>query len=166
MIRTAILAINDEGASSPRVIETVATIRRLLEKGPFVEVDYQLVPDEQSLIRSKLRVLTDNDKNDLILTTGGTGLLTKERAPEATKEVIEREVPGLAEYMRIVGMKNNSRSILFRGVCGIRRNTLIVNLPGGPKGVYDSLRSILPSLPPAIDYIIGNVGSVPGEWRE
>ena len=166
MIRTVILAINDDGVGSERVIETVATIRRLLDKGPFVEVDYQIVPDEQAIIRSKLRMLTDSDKNDLVLTTGGTGLLMKERAPEATKEVIEREVPGLAEYMRVVGMKNNPRSILFRGVCGIRRQTLIVNLPGGPAGVYDSLRSILPSLPPAIDYILGNVGSLPGEWRE
>lgn len=166
MIRTVILAINDAGATDPRVIETVATIRRLLDKGPFVEVDYQIVPDEQAVIRARLRLLTENDTNDLVLTTGGTGLLSKERAPEATKEVIEREIPGLAEYMRVVGMKNSPRSILFRGVCGVRRQTMIVNLPGGPKGVFDSLRSIMPSLPPAIDYIRGDIGSLPGEWRE
>jgi molybdopterin adenylyltransferase len=166
MIRTAIVAINDEGAHSPRVITTVAEIRRLLTKGPFVEVDYLVVPDEQAVIRSRLRIIADTDAADLVLTTGGTGMLMKERAPEATKEVIEREVPGLAEYMRAVGMQQSERSILFRGVCGMRRNTLIVNLPGGPKGVSDSLQAILPSLSPAINYMRGHSRDVTKTWVE
>jgi len=166
MIRTAILAVNDEGPNTPRVVATVEEIRRLLLTGPFVEVDYQVVPDEQAVIRSRLRIMSDSDTIDLILTTGGTGLTAKERAPEATKEVIEREVPGLAEYMRAVGMQNSPRSILFRGVCGVRRNTMIVNLPGGPKGVLDSLSSILETLPPAVDYVTGQNRSIPQEWQE
>ncbi len=160
MIRTTILAINDEGPSSERVISTIAEIRRILSQGPFIEVDYQIVNDEQSVIRSKLRMLSDTGNSDLLLTTGGTGMLMKERAPEATKEVIEREVPGLAEYMRIVGMRHSPRSVLFRGVCGIRKTTLIINLPGGPKGVNDSLTAILPSIPPAIDYLMGHVRNI------
>ena len=166
MIRTAILAVNDEGPNTPRVVATVEEIRRLLLTGPFVEVDYQVIPDEQAVIRSRLRIMSDSDTIDLILTTGGTGLTAKERAPEATKEVIEREVPGLAEYMRAVGMQNSPRSILFRGVCGVRRNTMIVNLPGGPKGVLDSLSSILETLPPAVDYVTGQNRSIPQEWQE
>ena len=160
------IAVNDGGANDPRVVSTVEELRKLLLRGPFVEVDYQVVPDEQAVIRSRLRMLADRDGIDLILTTGGTGLSAKERTPEATKEVIEREVPGLAEYMRVVGMNNSPRSILFRGVCGVRRNTLIVNLPGGPKGLVDSLSSILETLPPAVDYVTGQGRSIPQEWQE
>ena len=166
MIRTAIIAVNDAGEKDSRVIATVDIIRKLLSGGSYHEVEYLVIPDEQALIRSKLRVMSDQDGIDLILTTGGTGLTNKERTPEATKEVIEREVPGLAEYMRVVGMRNSPRSVLFRGVCGVRRNTLIVNLPGGPKGVTDSLSAILETLPPAVDYVTGQSRSVALEWQE
>lgn len=166
MIRTVIMAVNDDGPTSARVAATVGVIRELLSQGPFLEADYLVVPDEQAVIRSKLRMLSDKDVVDLVLTTGGTGMLQKERTPEATREVIEREVPGLAEYMRIVGMRQSPRSILFRGICGIRRKTLIVNLPGGPKGVRDSLSAILPSLPPAMSYVSGHITDVSQSWVE
>ena len=166
MIRTVLMAVNDDGPNSERVLDTVAVIRKLLTKGPFLEADYLVVPDEQAVIRSKLRMFSDRDTVDLILTTGGTGMLQKERTPEATREVIEREVPGLAEFMRIVGMRQSPRSILFRGICGIRRKTLIVNLPGGPKGASDSLAAILPSLPPAMSYVSGHITDVSEMWVE
>ena len=156
MIRTVILAVNDAGAGDERVVATLEVIRSLLRKGPFVEVDFTVIPDEQALIRSKLRVLSDKDGADLVLTTGGANLSQKERTPDATREVIEREVPGLAEVMRLAGMRNSPRSALFRGVCGVRRQTLIVNLPGGPNGVKDSLAVILDSLPPAVELITSN----------
>ncbi len=156
MIRTVILAVNDAGAGDERVVATLEVIRSLLRKGPFVEVDFTVIPDEQALIRSKLRVLSDKDGADLVLTTGGANLSQKERMPDATREVIEREVPGLAEVMRLAGMRNSPRSALFRGVCGVRRQTLIVNLPGGPNGVKDSLAVILDSLPPAVELITSN----------
>ena len=156
MIRTVILAVNDAGAGDERVVATLKVLRELLLTGPFVEVDFMVIPDEQALIRSRLRLLTDKDGADLVLTTGGANLSLKERTPDATREVIEREVPGLAEIMRSAGLRNSPRSALFRGVCGVRRQTLIVNLPGGPNGVKDSLAAVIDSLPPAVEYITGN----------
>jgi molybdopterin adenylyltransferase len=166
MIRTAILAVNDEGPSSPRLQQSIEVIRKILKEGPFIEVDYQVVPDEQAVIRSRLRILSEGDTVDLVLTTGGTGLTSKERTPDATRDVIEREIPGIAEYMRMMGTRNSPRSLLFRGICGSRRKTLIVNLPGGPRGITDSLLAILEVLPPAVDYVTGQFRSVPKEWQE
>ncbi|HEV2126455.1 MAG TPA: MogA/MoaB family molybdenum cofactor biosynthesis protein [Chloroflexota bacterium] len=160
VIRTVILTVNDGSASDERVVATLEAIRELLLKGPFVETNFMVIPDEQALIRAKLRILSDKGGADLILTTGGANLSQKERTPDATREVIEREVPGLAEVMRIAGMRNSPRSALFRGVCGVRRQTLIVNLPGGPNGLRDSLAAILESLPPAVEYITGQSRSV------
>ncbi|MGL4610177.1 MAG: MogA/MoaB family molybdenum cofactor biosynthesis protein [Trueperaceae bacterium] len=142
MIRTAILAVNDRGATAERVVSTVEKMRVLLMQGPFQEVDFQVVPDEQSLIRSRLRILSERPDVDLVLTTGGTGLSFKERTPEATKEVIERDIPGIPEMIRLAGFGNSYKAAMFRGVCGIRRKCLIVNLPGGPKGVEDTLKAI------------------------
>jgi molybdenum cofactor synthesis domain-containing protein len=142
MIRTSIVAVNDQGAGSERVVATVTAMRNLLKQGPFQEVDYHVVPDEQALIRAKLRILSDRDDIDLILTTGGTGLFFKERTPEATREIIEREIPGIPEMIRVSGSENSHKAAMFRGVAGTRRKTLIVNLPGGPKGVEDSLKAI------------------------
>jgi molybdopterin adenylyltransferase len=142
MIRTSIVAVNDQGASSERVVATVTAMRNLLKQGPFQEVDYHVVPDEQALIRAKLRILSDRDDIDLILTTGGTGLFIKERTPEATREIIEREIPGIPELIRVAGGENSHKAAMFRGVAGTRRRTLIINLPGGPKGVEDSLKVI------------------------
>lgn len=151
MIRTAILTVDqDAGENAP-----VQEIRRLLAQGPFTEVDYQSVPAEQAVIRAKLRLWADGDRVDLILTSGGVGLALRDRTPEATKDVIEREVPGLAELMRLMGMHNNRSAALFRAVCGVRRQTLIVNLPSSPKDAAEALEAILGVLPEAIDLITG-----------
>ncbi|HHO55920.1 MAG TPA: MogA/MoaB family molybdenum cofactor biosynthesis protein [Trueperaceae bacterium] len=161
MIRTVILAVNDEGLESQRVKESILEIRKLLNPEYFFEAEVLTVSDQQALIRSMLRKLSEQNNVDLILTTGGTGMMIKERAPEATKEVIEREVPGLAEYMRIVGMRHSPRSLLFRGVAGVRHRTLIVNLPGGPKGVKDSLGAIIPAIIPAVEYLLEHKQVIP-----
>ncbi|HEX7021423.1 MAG TPA: MogA/MoaB family molybdenum cofactor biosynthesis protein [Trueperaceae bacterium] len=166
MIRTAILTVSDRGASGERVDTSVQEIRTLLQKGPFAEVDYQVVPDEQAMIRSKLRVWADGEGVDLILTTGGTGLALRDRTPEATREVIERDIPGMAELMRLAGMKKNRKAALSRGVCGVRRSTLIVNLPGSPKGAHESLEAILGILPHAVDTITGQKKSAPEDWHQ
>jgi len=165
MIRVAILTVSDKGARGERIDTSVAEVRQLLQQGPFAEVDYQVVPDEQALIRAKLRIWADGEGVDLILTSGGTGLALRDRTPEATREVIEREVPGLAERMRYVGMQHNLLAALSRGVCGVRRQTLIVNLPGSPKGARESLEAILGILPHAVDTITGG-RSAPEAWHQ
>lgn len=166
MIRTAILTVSDSGARGERVDTSVGEIRALLSGGPFTEVDYLVVPDEQAIIRSKLRIWAEGEGIDLILTTGGTGLALRDRTPEATLEVIERPIPGLAELMRWVGMQQNRKAALSRAVCGTRRNTLIINLPGSPRGARESLESILDVLPHAIDTITGAKRSAPEEWHQ
>jgi molybdenum cofactor synthesis domain-containing protein len=153
MIRTALLTVDDQDAGEEGA--PVREVRRLLAQGPFTEVDYQRVPAEQAVIRAKLRLWADGDRVDLVLTSGGTGLALRDRTPEATRDVIEREVPGLAELMRLIGMHNDRLAALSRATCGVRRGTLIVNLPETSKSVADALEAILGVLPQAIDAIAG-----------
>jgi molybdopterin adenylyltransferase len=152
MIRTAILTVSDRSAAGRREDLSVQALREVLAQGPFVEVDYQVVPDEQAIIRSKLRILTEGGV-DLVLTTGGTGLALRDRTPEATLEVVERTVPGLAEAMRAAGARDDPRAWLSRAVVGVRRSTMVVNLPGSPAGARASLAAIAGVLPHAIDVV-------------
>ena len=165
MVRTAILTVSDAVAAGKREDGSAQAIRQVLKTGPFVEVDYQVVPDEQALIRARLRLWADQDGIDLVLTTGGTGLSRKDRTPEATEEVIERRVPGLAELMRAAGAARNKAAALSRGVAGVRRQTLIVNLPGKPEAAAESLAAVLETLPHAVDVIRGEPRAAPGSWH-
>jgi molybdopterin adenylyltransferase len=160
MIRTAILTVSDRSAAGQREDRSVQALREVLSEGPFVEVEYQVVPDEQAIIRSKLRILTEGGI-DLVLTTGGTGLALRDRTPEATLEVVERVVPGLAEAMRAGGARDDARAWLSRGVVGVRKSTLVVNLPGSPAGARASLAAIARVLPHAVDVLQGRGGSGP-----
>ena len=165
MVRTAILTVSDKGAAGLREDGSAQAIRQVLKTGPFVEVDYQVVPDEQALIRAKLCLWCEQDGVDLVLTTGGTGLSRKDRTPEATEEVIDRLVPGIAETMRAAGSAKNPNAILSRGLAGVRRSTLIVNLPGSPTGAAESLQAVLATLPHAVDVIHGEVVNAPSDWH-
>ena len=171
MIRTAILTVSDRSAAGRREDRSVQALREVLATGPFVEVDYQVVADEQAIIRSKLRLLTEGEGVDLVLTTGGTGLALRDRTPEATLEVVERSVPGLAEAMRAAGAREDPRASLSRGVVGVRRATLVVNLPGSPAGARASLAAIAGVLPHAVDVVQGRSGSgdrppaAPDDWH-
>ncbi len=121
----------------------------------FEQVYRDIVPDEKQLISAKLREWCDGAEVDVVLTTGGTGLGPRDVTPEATREVIDIEVPGIAEAVRIESLKNTPFAMLSRAVCGVRSGALILNLPGSPKGVSECLEVAIPALPHALEMIKG-----------
>lgn len=160
MVRTAILSVNsslpNERATRGERDGVVQALRQVLKDGPFVEVDYQQVPDEQALIRAKLRVWCDQGNIDLVLTTGGIGLGQRDRTPEATAEVIERQVPGLPEALRAALLDAQPLAALYRALAGVRRGTLIVNLPGTPESASKGLAAVVTALAFAVEEIRGD----------
>ena len=165
MIRTAILTVSDKGAAGQREDTSAEHIRALLTDG-FSETDYRVIPDEPGQIEGQLEAWADSGDIDLILTTGGTGLAPRDRTPEATRAVLDFEVPGLAEVMRAEGVKKNPKAALSRGLVGARKETLIVNLPGSPKGAQESLAAILEVIPHAIDTLKAEKENAPEDWHQ
>jgi molybdenum cofactor synthesis domain-containing protein len=152
-ITAAVLTISDKGAVGERVDEGGPAVCELL-RGIGAEVLYtEIIPDEKELI--KARLIEMSQKVDLVITTGGTGLSPRDVTPEATLEVIDKEVPGIGETMRAEGLKATRRSMLSRATAGIRGRALIVNLPGSVKAVRENLSVILDVLPHAIEKIKG-----------
>jgi len=117
---------------------------------------YEILPDEKTAIIGVLNRLSDSGDIDLIITTGGTGVAPRDVTPEATAEVIERELPGMAEAMRAESLKKTPHAMLSRAIAGIRNQTLIVNLPGSPRAARENLSVLLPALPHAIEKIKGD----------
>ena len=155
MITVAVLTLSDKGSRGERDDTSGPAIAGIL--GEVAEVrHYDILPDERALIRDRL--LHYVGKVDLILTTGGTGLSPRDVTPEATLDVIEREIPGIAEAMRMEGLKKTNRSMLSRAVAGVRGSTLIINLPGSPKAVKENLGVILDVIPHAVEKIKGDTG--------
>ncbi|WP_338825943.1 Molybdopterin adenylyltransferase [Moorella thermoacetica] len=157
MIRVAILTASDKGSRGEREDKSAAIIREMVADLGEV-VAYAVVPDERQLLAAKLREFCDEVGADLILTTGGTGFGPRDVTPEATRDVIDREVPGLPEAMRAAGLKVTPQAMLSRAIAGIRGKTLIVNLPGSPKGVRENLAAILPALPHGLAILKGEAG--------
>ena len=131
----------------------VALLREWLAT-PF-EVDYKVIPDERDLIASELRRMADDEQCCLVVTTGGTGPAVRDVTPEATRDVIKKELPGFGELMRATSLKFVPTAILSRQTAGIRGSTLIVNLPGRPKAIRENLEAVFPAIPYCIDLIGG-----------
>lgn len=158
MYKAAIVTASDKGAAGQREDTSGALIRTMLEENGCQVVSYTLLPDDRAQIADCLRRLCDNGGTDLILTTGGTGFSPHDWTPEATLDVIERAVPGIPEAMRRASMEITPRAMLSRAVAGIRRRTLIINLPGSPKAVRENLSCILPVLAHGLDVLAGSSG--------
>ena len=142
--------------SGPLIKELVSPLGKTAE--------YILVPDEKVEIEEALIYLCDDVKADVVLTTGGTGFAPRDITPEATKAIIEREAPGIAEAIRIKSLQITPKAMLSRAVSGIRGKSLIVNLPGSPKAVRESLEFILPVLPHAVEVLSGDTQSCGGNY--
>lgn len=155
MYKVAILTISDKCTKGQREDKSGRIVQDLVKNLPGEVIKYELIPDEPEMIKEKLIDYSDNLRVDLVLTNGGTGFTPRDFTPEATKEVIEREVPGIPEAMRTLCLKYTKRAMLSRAVAGIRGKTLIVNLPGSSRGAKESLEAILEGLPHGLDMIAG-----------
>ncbi|WP_333653242.1 MogA/MoaB family molybdenum cofactor biosynthesis protein [Dissulfurispira sp.] len=153
MITIAVLTLSDKGAKGEREDKSGPAIADML-KGLGEVKYYDILPDERDLI--KQRLLEYVNEVDLILTTGGTGLSPRDVTPEATIDVIEREIPGIAETMRMESLKKTNRAMLSRAVAGVKGQTLIINLPGSPTAVRENLEVIIDVIPHAIEKIKGD----------
>lgn len=159
--KIAIVTVSDRGARGERVDESGPAIREMA--GSLGDVtESMIVSDDPDGLKEVLIHLCDREKVHLILTTGGTGLSPRDNTPESTLAVIEREVPGLAEAMRMESLKKTNRAMLSRAVAGVRHQTLIVNLPGSVKAVRECLAVILPVLPHGLEILTGRGGDCAG----
>lgn len=155
-LNIGILTLSDKGAIGEREDKSSEIIKDMVKVINGKVVKYEILPDELDEIKAKLTEWSEPCENlDIIFTTGGTGFSKRDITPEATLAVIQRQVPGLSEAMRMEGYKHNPRALLSRGVSGIRNNTLIVNLPGSIKGVKESLEAILDVIPHGIEILKG-----------
>jgi molybdopterin adenylyltransferase len=158
MLRAKILVLSDLATQGQREDRSGPAVRDVLQSHGWQVTALELLPDEFEQIRNRLEAWTNSDDCDAVFTSGGTGLSPRDVTPEATRSVIEREVPGLAELMRAEGTKSTPLAALSRAVVGVRKRKLIVNLPGSPRGACESLESIIKILPHAIDQIQGRTG--------
>lgn len=158
MINAAVLTISDKGSRGERVDSSGEYIVAALRKQGMTVDRYEVVPDELGTIVATLKQWADDGHTDLIFTTGGTGLAPRDVTPEATLQVIEKEVPGIADMLRSSGFKNTPTAILSRGLAGVRGRCLIINLPGSPRAVQEYIELVMPVIPHAIDTLQDKIG--------
>ncbi len=158
MIKTGILTISDKGSRNERIDLTGPAIKESLDKNIYSAEYYKIIPDEMDLICEELIFMCDELKLDLVLTNGGTGFAKRDVTPEATLKVIQRETPGIPEAMRQMSLSITPKAMLSRAAAGIRNSTLIINLPGSPKGATENLSFILSALPHGIEILKGTGG--------
>lgn len=152
-IRFGILTVSDRSARGEREDASGPVLARLVEEYAWTVSRRSILPDNESAIRELLIAWADGGEMDVILTTGGTGFSPRDVTPEATRAVIEREAPGLAEAMRAASLRITPHAMLSRVVAGIRRRTIIINLPGSPKGAAENLLVVIPVLPHAVQLL-------------
>jgi len=155
MLRAKILVLSDACSRGERADLSGPVIRELLEARGWQVAAPEILPDDFNSIRQRLQSFTEADDCDAVVTSGGTGVGPRDVTPEATRAVVEREIPGLAELMRAEGVQKTRRAALSRGLVGVRKGKLIVNLPGSPRGARESLESIVDLLPHVVDLIQG-----------
>ena len=153
MPNLGVLTASDLGSQGKRDDSSGRLIEKVLSGQGFQLQRYEVLPDEQKLIEDRLRRWSDEDGLDLIVTTGGTGLTSRDVTPEATLAVIDRQAPGMAEAMRMQTLQHTPMAMLSRAVVGTRGNTLIINLPGSTRGVEQCLEVLLPVIPHALDML-------------
>jgi molybdenum cofactor synthesis domain-containing protein len=152
-LRFGILTLSDRSARGERADSSGPALAALVEAGGWSVTRQAILPDDESAIRAMLSEWADSGELNVILTTGGTGFSPRDVTPEATRAVIEREAPGLAEAMRAASLKITPHAMLSRIVTGIRKKTLIINLPGSPKGAVENLQVVMPVLPHALQLL-------------
>jgi len=156
MFRAGIITVSDKGSQGQREDLSGPAIAQVLAGAGFTVSITIIVPDDIGQIANALIEMSDRERLDLILTTGGTGLSPRDLTPEATLKVLDKEIPGMAEAMRYSGMMVTPHAMLSRAVAGVRGRSLIINLPGSPKGATENLAAVVPALAHAIGKIKGD----------
>ena len=155
IFKAAILTASDKGSRGERVDLSGPAIQEMIEPEGYTVTEYKIVPDDQETLESEMKRIADEGIADIIFTTGGTGFSMRDVTPEATIAVSERLVPGIPEAMRAYSMTITNKAMLSRAAAGIRKQTLIVNMPGSPKAVKESLEFILPPLRHGLEILLG-----------
>lgn len=155
VLTCAVLTISDKGSRGERQDTSGPQLKRQLAAGHFHIVDYTIVPDQPDQIRETMVKWIDRDKIDLIISTGGTGVSPSDRTPETTREILDYEIPGISEVMRMASFAKTPNAILSRGIAGVRKKSLIINLPGSERAAKENLEVVLPALNHAIYKIKG-----------
>ncbi|HEX9681097.1 MAG TPA: MogA/MoaB family molybdenum cofactor biosynthesis protein [Anaerolineales bacterium] len=164
-VRCAVLTISDRSAQGSREDLSGPALAEIVKREGWQVVRSAVIPDDQAGVEARLSQWADAGDVDVILTTGGTGFGSRDHAPEATRAVVDRFAPGLAEAIRAASLRKTPHAMLSRGAAGIRRRTLIVNLPGSPRAAKESLEVILPALPHAAELLRGEASAEEGHVR-
>ena len=159
MKRVAIITSSDTGYRGEREDLSGPASREIVEKNGYEVVSEDILPDDRKMLSERMAEIADSGAAELILTTGGTGFSPRDITPEATEDIIDRRVPGIPEAMRAYSMTITKRAMLSRATAGIRKRTLIINLPGSPKAVKESLEYIIDALGHGIEIMTGEAGN-------